>query len=295
MTNGKFDIYEVITNKIIQSLEAGKLPWLKPWDAIHCKTATRGELPYNGFSGRNYNGMNQILLGLMPYNSNAYYSYKQVTELGGTVRKGEKATMVVFWTFTEYKDQVTGEQAKIPFLRYYNVFNYEQCDNLPEPKHVIADPIKYDSLDSLVKDDLNIKLAHGGNSAFYSPALDAIQMPRHEAFISETFYKGTLLHELTHATGHSTRCNRDFKNRFGSEAYAFEELVAELGSAFLGASLNVEPVLQHNANYIANWLVVLKNDKKAIITASSQAQKACKWVLDSLSLEDNTEELDQAA
>ncbi len=275
-----FDIYETITNKIIAQIESGKLPWLKPWESKGAgKAATKSFLPFNGSTGRNYNGLNLLLLGCTNYESNAWYSFKQCAELGGNVRKGEKSTMVIFWQFSKVKDKVTGEETEIPFMKHYSVFNFEQCDNLPEPKHIAGTPVNYNSIDELVK-ELGVKLGHGGDRAFYSPALDAIQMPLHTAFASETLYNATLCHELTHATGHATRCNRDFKGRFGNEAYAFEELVAELGSAFLSAQLDIEPVLQHNSAYIQSWLKVLKNDKKVIVTASSQATKACRWVLD---------------
>jgi antirestriction protein ArdC len=296
MKNDKFDIYEVITNKIIAQLEGGNIPWLKPWNnSPDAKSTTRANLPFNGFSGRNYNGMNLLLLGCSGHSSNAWYSFKQVKELGGNVKAGEKSTMVIFWQFSEKKDASGNVVDKIPFLRYYNVFNYDQCENLPLPKQVEGKPIAYTSLDSMIKDDLDIKLTHGGNQAFYSPSVDVITMPMHEAFTSPEHYDATILHELTHATGHTSRCNRDFKNRFGSEAYAFEELVAELGSAFLSANLNVKPLLQHNAAYIQSWLKVLKGDKKAIITASSQATKACAWVLDILQADTDTEETAIAA
>lgn len=273
-----FDIYQVVTDKIINQLESGAMPWLKPWKDKTHKQGTIAIYPYNGATGRNYNGLNLLLLGCNSYASNAWYSYKQVTELGGNVRKGEKSTMVTFWSITEKQDTVTGKMEKRFFLKYYNVFNFEQCDNLPVPKQVEGEPMQYTTIDNIVR-QVGVNLMHGGNRAFYSPARDSITMPIHAAFTDASAYDATLLHELTHATGHETRCNRDFRGRFGDSAYAFEELVAELGSAFLSARLGVTPMLQHNAAYIASWLQVLKNDKKAIITASSQATKASEFVL----------------
>ena len=273
-----FDIYQVITDKILVSLEQGVTPWLKPWtNSNTVNTATL--FPYNGFTGKNYSGVNVLLLSCNNYASNDYYTFKQVTELKGNVKKGEKSHIVVYWHILE-KTDTNGNIDKIPFLKYYNVFNREQCENLPESK-VKQVTVNHVALDAL-PEKLGVKLAHGGNKAFYSPANDSITMPLHESFTDTKYYDATLLHELTHSTGHETRCKRDFKNRFGSDAYAFEELIAELGSAFLGASLGVTPVLQHNASYIASWLTVLKNDKKAILKASSEAQKACNYVLSML-------------
>lgn len=279
-----FDIYQSITNKIITALESGTMPWLKPWKDATGKVSTNALHPFNGSTGRNYTGTNLLLLGCTSYSSNAWYSYKQCEALGGNVKKGEKSTMVIYWQFSRIKDKVTGEETQVPFIKYYNVFNFEQCENLPEPKQVQGEPITYNSIDALVK-DLGIGLQHNGNRAFYVPSMDVINMPVHSAFESEAHYNATLLHETTHATGHKTRCNRDFSGRFGNEEYAFEELVAEIGSAFLSAHLGVTPLLQHNASYLASWLKVLKSDKKAIVTASSQAQKACQWVLEALKAE----------
>lgn len=272
----KFDIYQTVTDKILAQLETGCLPWMKPWQHSNAKH-TNTMYPFNGSTGTNYKGINTLLLACNDYDSKAWYTYKQARELGGSVIKGAKSTMIVFWQFIEKHDGQGNIQERIPFLKYYNVFNYEQCEGLPEPKQhaleVITTPL--DAIPAL----LGVSLAHGGNRAFYSPSNDAITMPVHSAFESQKFYDATLLHELTHATGHETRCARDFKGRFGSESYAFEELIAELGSAFLGMQLDIEPVLQHNASYIASWVKVLQGDKKAIITASSQAQKACEFVL----------------
>ena len=278
-----FDIYAVITDKIIASLESGNIPWLKPWKNKDANKGTIASMPFNGFSGRNYNGMNLLLLGCTDFNNNAWYSFKQVKELGGNVKSGQKSTMVTFWSITE-KTNKDGKPEKHFFLKYYNVFNFEQCENLPAPKNAPIEFLEYNNIDGLVS-GLGIGLNHGGDRAFYAPSRDSITMPTHTAFNDENAYKATLLHELTHATGHESRCDRDKKNnRFGNEGYAFEELVAELGSAFLSVHFSVEPSLQHNAAYIQSWLKVLKDDKKAIITASSQATKACQWVLTQLAM-----------
>lgn len=200
------------------------------------------------------------------------------------MKKGEKSTMVIFWKQHRIQETNTksGEQEekKIPFLRAYAVFNAEQCDGLAlQPKaEEITRELKYQPAEALfVKHAVDVR--HGGDQAFFSPSLDFIQMPRIEAFESEEHYWGVKLHELTHWTGHKSRLDRDLVNRFGSEAYAAEELVAEMGSAFLSAKFGIEGHLRH-PEYIGHWLKVLKDDKRAVFKASSLAQAAADFVLD---------------
>ena len=282
------ELYQTITNTIIKQLESGVTPWLKPWKAIEGSTSL--SLPFNGHSGRNYNGINLLLLWASDYPSNAWYTFKQAKELGGMVKKGEKATKIVYWQMLKSTDS-NGHEQIIPMLKSYYVFNYIQCEGLPEPKRKLGLELPPMPENDIVK-ACNVPLLHEGNRAFYSPSKDIIVMPHVSQFESVTRYNNTLMHELTHATAHETRCNRDTKNikRFGDSAYAFEELVAELGSAFLSIELGLQHSsdLEHHTSYIASWIKVLKEDSKAIITASSQAQKACTWVIEQLQSKQQT-------
>lgn len=284
----KFDLYQTVTDKIIASIEQGTLPWVKPW-----KGDTRtgnASLPFNAVSGKNYRGVNLMLLslaGMSDFTSNAYVTYKQAQKLGGNVKKGETGYIVVFWSIVEKKDS-NGEKTNIPMLRYSTVFNVDQCEGIDPSK--IKSPIvpEVKSTSALQLAELNgAKVNHGGDKAFYAPLFDQITMPHQDQFKSEDDYNATLFHELTHWTGHKSRCNRDFANRFGSEAYAFEELVAEMGAAMLCANAGIEYTTQHTA-YIAGWLKVLKDDKRAIFTASKQAMLA----VDSLTHQDDEQEDD---
>jgi len=200
------------------------------------------------------------------------------------VKGGEKSTRVIFWKQMRFKDkdETTGatEEKKVPFLRSYNVFNAEQCEGVASHVQVeqTTPELRYQQAEALfTKHAVDVRF--GGDKAFFAPALDFIQMPRLEAFESEEHYWGTKLHELTHWTGHTSRLNRDLVNRFGSEAYAAEELVAEMGSAFLCAQLGIEGRLRH-PEYVGHWLKVLKDDKRAVFKASSLAQAAADFVLD---------------
>lgn len=267
------DVYQEVTDRIITALEQGTVPWHRPWHDDKSGYATE---PYNAVTGRPYNGINLLILGSLPYASLGYLTFKQGKELGGTVRKGEKGTGVVFWSFVKDEDD---ETKTIPIARLYTVFNIEQCDNLPQEKLKLPTPPQAanTTINALAAANSAI-VRHGGNRAFYSPISDHIQMPSADAFKSEDHYQATLAHELTHWTGHNARCNREFGKRFGTEAYAFEELVAEIGSAFLCAQHNVTlDTLQHPA-YIANWLQVLRGDKRAIFTAASKAKQATEYL-----------------
>lgn len=269
----KIDVYQVVTDKIITSLESGTVPWLKPWkDGNNADPS----MPYNAATGRAYNGVNVLLLWAMPYESNGWMTYKQAQDCGGNVKKGEKSTMITFWQFIEEKKEGVKTGRTIPMLKKYNVFNVEQCENI---KVKIVKPMVTEETDALkLALSSGADVRHGGNQAFFKPSADYIQMPPQDNFKADQ-YDCTLLHELTHWTGHRARLARDFTGRFGSEAYAFEELVAEMGSAFLCCMLGVkENVLQH-ASYIESWLKVLRDDKKAIFTAASQSKKAVELLL----------------
>lgn len=275
MTNTR-DIYQEVTDRIINALERGTIPWLRPWRDDNSGSSIE---PYNATTGRPYNGINLLILGSMPYADLGWLTFKQAIDLGGNVRKGEKGTMVVFWKFVATKEDGSGETKIIPMARAYTVFNVSQCDDidaskLKKPIAPIAGKTDIDALAG--KSGATVR--HGGTKAFYSIDGDFIQIPSATAFRSETNYQSTLAHELTHWTGHKSRCNRQFGKRFGDQAYAFEELVAEIGSAFLCARIGLSlDELQH-PSYIKTWLQVMKDDKRAIFTASSRAKEATEFL-----------------
>lgn len=276
-TNTKRDVYQEVTNRIIDALEHGTAPWLRPWRDDKSGSALE---PYNAATGRPYNGVNLLVLGCMPYADLGWLTFRQALELGGNVKRGERGTLIVFWKFERKRDEETGEERTVPFARGYTVFNVEQCENIDPAK--LKRPIAPAAGDG----DMNALAArvgaivrHGGNRAFYTTRGDYIGMPSVDAFKSADHYQATLAHELTHWTGHENRCKREFGKRFGDSAYAFEELVAEIGSAFLCARAGLAlDGLQHPA-YIASWLKVLKEDKRAIFTASSKAREAAAFLL----------------
>lgn len=283
MTKQKRDIYQEVTNRIIEQLESGTKPWIKPWKSTGAGCAT---MPHNGLSGNNYQGVNTLLLWTMQhslgYQSNTWLTFKQAKELDGSVRKGEKGSPVIYYQMIKRVDKSTGEETVYPMLKQYTIFNLEQCEDInveklkiPVAKEVNKTPVLELALNN------GAKVGHGGDSAYFAPGADVIQMPNQQDFKNLDNYEATLLHELTHWTGHKSRLDRlpGFA-MFGSESYAFEELVAELGSAFLGAEygLNHE-ILQHDS-YIESWLKVLKNDKKAIFKASKLAQQASEYLIE---------------
>lgn len=260
------NIAQTITNSIIDQLEAGTAPWVKPWNSNGI------DAPYNPIAKRYYNGINFIQLSMMPGSTHNWVTYKQAQSVGAQVRKGSKGVPVIYFSPLEVKDKVTDEVKKIPMLKTYTVFNADQVDGLELPA-----PAERTMNESIASCEAFIKaqraiIKHGGNRAFYVPSADYIQLPELDQFKSSADYYATSLHELAHWTGHESRLNRDFSGRFGNEAYAFEELVAELGSAMLCAHLKIDGQLQH-ASYIASWLKVLKDDPKNILKASALAQK----------------------
>ena len=287
-SKAKSDIYQEVTDRIIAVMEKGELPWLKPWKKSGKGDAV-AQLPYNAISGKNYSGVNTLLLFVRSmeqgYQSNAWLTFKQAKELGGHIRKGEKGTTITYASAYMVKEEVNGktEEKKIPFLKKYTVFNVEQCDELDMTKFQELKPMKrpegFADLDSFIASTGAI-INHGGDkAAYYGDKRDFIIMPRVEQFEDTERYYGTLLHELTHWTGNKKRCDRNLSGRFGSESYAMEELVAEMGSAFLCAQFGIHCELEH-ASYLQSWLKVLKADKKAIFTAASKAQQAANFLND---------------
>ena len=282
------DIYAHVTDKIVSDLENGIRPWMKPWNAEHAAGRITRPLRHNSIP---YNGINILMLWSAAldndYAAPYWLTYKQTKELGAQVRKGERSSLVVYAnTFTRTEENDAGEQEehKIPFLKSYSVFNAEQIDGLPEHYTALAEPV-IDPVQRIEHADrffinTGADIRHGGNRAYYAPGPDRIQMPPFEAFRDAESYTATLAHEITHWTKHKSRLDRDFgREKFGDEGYAREELVAELGSAFLSADLGITPeVRDDHSSYIASWLKVLKEDKRAIFSAAAHAQRAVDFL-----------------
>lgn len=280
------DLYQSVTDKIIEQLEAGAVPWLKPWNSNVGHQADT-QMPRNAVTGRPYSGVNVLTLWAQSacsgYDSGRWLTFNQAKASGGSVMRGMKGTEVIFvkkLTKEQFKPDGSKETVSIPLLRAYTVFNVAQCERLPakltEGKPLPPAP-ELDATFKRFSGATLCDLRHGGDRAYYSPLPDYVQMPHIQAFKSLEEYKATLLHELVHWAGGSKRLNRDLLNRFGSEAYAAEELIAEIGAAFLCAHLGVHGELRH-AGYIENWLKVLKGDKKAIFTAASKASAAADYL-----------------
>jgi antirestriction protein ArdC len=272
-------VYDLITERIIAMLEAGTVPWRKPWQA-------KSGFPRNLVSGKCYRGINVFLLHAMSYESPFWLTFKQAQQLGGTVRKGEKACPVVFWKQLEIEDRESHEIEKIPMLRFYYVFNTAQCDGLKDvPAPVVETPLsaatKPEEIIAFMPQRPEIK--YGMRKAFYSPAEDIIAMPDRERFENEAGFFSTLYHEAIHSTGHVSRLNRPTLTEsagFGSNPYCKEELIAEMGAAFLCGQAGIgESTLENSAAYLQNWLEQLQNDKKLIVQAAAMAQKAADFVL----------------
>lgn len=290
----KRNVHKEIVDKVIARLENGVAPWVKPW-----KNGVGGNFPHNGNSGRRYRGVNVILLWMAPYSDPRWFTFKGVKKLGGSVRKGEKGTDVVFFKMLTRKEtNEDGEVVvqRIPFLRGYKVFNAEQCEGLPErvdhDENDRVDPQVGFELAAQVVEANGVEVSHGGDRACYIPSMDRICMPDVDQFEDVPSYWSTMLHEEVHSTGAESRLNREFGKRFGSEEYAFEELIAEMGSAFLCTHLQVEGKLQHE-EYIGNWIEVLRNDKWALWTASREAERASDYLLKQAGIIEDEEDQEQ--
>lgn len=285
----KSDIYQRITNQILVELEKGARPWFQPWNAEHAAGRITRPLRANGIP---YQGINVLVLWTEAlahgYVTPIWMTFKQAIELGGHVRKGEKGSLVVYAdriTRNEI-DDATGEEStrSIPFMKGYTVFNVEQVEGLPG--HFYArPPARSEPMPRIERAEsffaaTRADIRHGGGRAYYAPGSDHIQMPPFEAFRDADAYYVTLAHETVHWSKHPARLNRELGGkRFGDEGYAMEELVAELGSAFLAADLELTPAIRDDhASYIASWIKVLKDDKRAIFTAASHAQRAADYI-----------------
>lgn len=288
-TTDRKDVYTRVTDRILADLEQGIRPWMKPWNAEHAAGRITKPLRHNG---QPYNGINILMLWSAAveqgYSAPIWMTYRQAQELGAHVRKGEKGELVVYANTinrTEH-DEKTGEEIDraIPFMKGYTVFNVEQIEGLPAHYTQLAEPV-LDPVQRIAHAEsfftaTGANISHGGNQAFYAVGSDRIQLPPFESFRDAESYYATLAHETTHWTRHPSRLDRDFgRKQWGDEGYAREELVAELGSAFLAADLGLElePREDHSA-YIANWLEVLKADKRAIFQAAAHAQRAVDFL-----------------
>ena len=271
----KPDVYQMVTDKILAMLDEGVVPWHKSW-------STTG--PINAVTGKAYRGINIWLLGMTPYSDTRWITFKNAKAIGGSVKTGEKGTMVVFWNWIK-KNEGTPEESSMAFLKYYTVFNVEQCENLNESKlHVVESNGAINETQSLAESIINAypsapNLTHGGDSAHYTPSTDIIQLPDMVAFDSADAYYQASFHEHAHSTGHESRLNRNIKNVFGCGDYSIEELVAEFGSSFLCAHAGITTTVDNSAAYIENWRKVLSMDKKMVIQCASKGQKAAEHIM----------------
>ena len=280
-------VYGQITDRITALLEQGTVPWHRPWQA-------RTGLPRNCLSQKPYRGINVFLLIAMGYESPLWLTFRQALKLGGSVRKGEKACPVVFWKQLQIEDKESGEMERIPLLRYYHVFNVSQCDGLniaaatlepagngsSKPEEIVANMPQPPSV------------KHGLACAYYSPREDCVGLPNRERFDTEDGYYTTFFHELVHSTGHEKRLKRSTlteANGFGSNPYCKEELIAEMGAAFLcGQAEIAERTITNSAAYIQGWLKQLQSDKTLLVQAAAQAQKAADFIIGRTFVENET-------
>jgi antirestriction protein ArdC len=296
MTDTIRDVYSRITGKIVADLEQGVRPWMKPWHAEHPAGRITRPLRHNGIP---YKGINVIMLWSASvtkgYAAPFWLTFKQALELGGHVKKGETGELIVYAdriTRTETDDKGEEIEREIPFMKGYTVFNAEQCEDLPAHFTAKAERPALTPLQRIDAADrffaaTGATIRHGGTRAFYAEGPDHVQMPPFESFRDAESYAATLAHECVHWTKHGKRLAREFgRVKWGDEGYAKEELVAELGSAFLCADLEITPeVRDDHAAYIASWLAALKNDKRLIFTAAAHAQRAVDY-LHGLQLQD---------
>ena len=277
-------IYQEVTDKIVKLLENGTVPWTRPWNPGE-------ETPMNFKSKRPYNGLNVWLLLYAPFNSRFWLTYKQINDLGGKVKKGSKATTIVYWNFRKYeKENKDGEitERTLPFLKEYKVFNLEQTIGIEIPENS-SEKLDFNGIET-AEDIVNgyknkPKIEHKDqNMAYYSPSSDKVSMPLHEQFKSEAHYYSTLFHELSHSTGHKKRLAREGVTEatmFGTHLYSKEELVAEFSSSFLCgvAGIDKEEITQNTAAYIESWSKKLKANPKWLVSACGQATKSANHIL----------------
>lgn len=281
-------LYDEVTRRIISELEGGRVPWVQPWGKAG---GAEAGLPRNALTRRPYSGINILILwGAVierGYPAQGWLTFAQALQAGAAVRRGERGTSIVYADrFTPERERErareTGEDAKaIAFLKRFTVFNVAQIDGLPEGFAADPEPLPARAIVPVAEAVIaasGVPFRIGGDRAFYAPGPDVVQVPPQPAFFDQINYYRTCLHELTHATGHASRVGRSLTGTFGTKDYAREELVAEMGSAFLCAALGIVPTVRH-ADYLASWLEVLREDNRAIFRAASAASKAAEWLL----------------
>lgn len=292
------DFYERVTAQIVAALEAGTPPWVRPWSTLG------DQRPRNALSGRGYRGINTWLLtaeaAIAGYVLPRWLTFRQADGLGARVRRGEHGTRIVYYRVSELPDRdaaAVGSTRLVPLMRAFTVFNVAQVDGLPEtylaPTPAPADWVPTEAAEQLLLES-GADIRMGGDRAFYQPDLDFIQLPLAKAFGDGGSFYGTALHELTHWTGHASRCARSLTGRFGDAAYAMEELIAEMGSAYLCAHCRLDGQLQH-PSYLAHWLDVLRADKRAIFTAATKAQQAADHLVGDSDSSDRVDAVVEAA
>lgn len=286
-TGARISLYDEVTAQIVAQLEQGCVPWVRPWASAGVALG----LPRSAATRKFYSGINVLILWdaviRRGFAAQEWLTFRQALNLGGHVRKGEKGTAICY--ADRYIPKAEQERARdsgdapnaVPFLKRFIVFNVEQCEGLPG--HIVAAPKPAQPSELSANAEALIaatgaKFVEGGGEAFYHRGEDFIRLPYCETFLSPADYYCTALHELGHWTAHPSRLNRDLQHRFGSSAYAREELIAELTSAFLCAHLSIAPQIRH-ADYLGHWLQILKEDAKAIFHATSQASKATDFIL----------------
>jgi antirestriction protein ArdC len=287
----KIDIYQAVTDRILETLDKGTVPWRHPIK----RSGDNDGLPRSMSSKKPYRGVNIFLLAMTAwakgYESAYWLTYKQAKQRGGQVRKGEKASLVVFWKRYATKDKETGDKKIVPVIRHYNVFNAEQVEGIEAPDAVQPDPdaepfVPIDEAERIVAGYAGgggPTVEHGGGQAYYRPKEDLVRIAEPERFVDRESYYATLFHELAHSTGHSKRLDRGLDKQlapFGSADYSKEELTAEMGAAFLAAAAGISPpTIDQSAAYIDGWRKKLKGDKKLIVQAAGAGQRAADHVL----------------
>lgn len=286
-------IYEMVTDRIIQQLEKGVIPWQKPWNA--------NGAPKNLVSKKPYRGMNYFMLSTT--GETWFLTFNQAKKLGGKVKKGSTGFPVIFWKVLAVEDKEDGEEKKIPLLRYSTVFALRDVEGIDRPETVKVEQKDMNPIaeaEKIITEMPNCpKIEHRGDRAFYRPRQDLIRLPEVKDFVNMQEYYSTAFHELAHSTGHESRLNRPEvmdHSAFGSHKYSKEELVAEMGAAFLaGHSGFVDRTIENSAAYLQSWLNVLKSDSRMLIQAAGKAQKAADYILNVKQEQDGDIENSQAA
>ncbi len=278
-SSAKLDVYAIVTTRITELLEQGTIPWRQPW--------TGAGIPRNAISKRPYRGINLWLLLSLQFEQNLFLTWDQIKKLGGSVKQGEHGHVVIYWKTPPKNDDVVDGEKKVPILRYYKVFNIAQCRDLPED---LIPPIEATEHNPILECEAVVsgmpqcpEIRHKQQEAFYHKVDDYINMPKKKSFKNPELYYATLFHELVHSTGSEKRLNRSSISEmaeFGSELYSLEELIAEMGSAYLSSFTGIEhKSMESTVAYIQGWLRKLRNDKRFIVQASGQAQRAVDFII----------------